>query len=249
MSATIYKYANKRSGEKSKWTFYVGEQLHTLWTDDDLNWYDQVDGSNVVNVSNIDSFVEEHKTYLIAMEENLTLTEKLRESLTKMLKGVGTCTNGVSYGWWVRDKVKFRIDRYKSPKEKTICLEQLGKNGVWKTTMVDETKLKSFLKRNTKLFVIDEDKCYENPEQTPTHPFIVEPLLEKIDKAEMLLTELVLSEDEDQVVCKRDTRDCGKTHNSSIFIHLPKQKRIMVQSCKRQEHLHMEALVEAFGKL
>lgn len=217
-----YKWKLIEPDTKKVSTFYfecgyrsTSIQQQSIYTE---HAYIEVDGIHgTQKVTDITAFLEAYTPSLVYTAKVHTDAQSLIQNVTSIL-GPRHATCVGEYVWMVHcDTYSTRlcIDTYKNTSEKTIVLET-RKDNTRTTKLIDGHRLLTMLKHLS-------NKTY-SPRKPQIHKRAI---------AVDVLTDHIQSltiESAPQVSTQSSLTH--KTKNNSIFISLPKKKRIMYQSCK-----------------
>ena len=170
--------------------------------------------------------LEKEKASLQFMASNINAISNLVEQISKIL-GKYTFYNNFESGWNYKCEkmhIKITIDNYKSPTDKNIKLEimQVDGSNTWKQSYVNDEQLLKFLKNNKKFLIQIKNKTNFDAKSVPIEQ----------------LQNLNLNVSDDDDIWKNWGKDFLKIdkkkiacENPNLFIRLPLEKRIMIQSC------------------
>lgn len=173
--------------------------------------------SNVA-IQNIPYIVDKYKHRLVKTEEIWSQHNKLVDKLSSVL-GEVTSVSCFDYGWITfspKIHLKIKVNKLKSPHQNTIQIQKKAPNEIeWKSALVDSKQLLSFVQKNKKNILEVNHKVEELAQQVQ----------------EMSIETQSQQEPSVQFV-KPEKVDYSQFQKSRMFTHLPKAKRIAIQSCK-----------------
>lgn len=212
------------------WYFYNSEQKlsrlrlseHLIKTDfDDYTWnysiYNDKSKSFHDIQINLHKLLEKEMSFLRLMSINTKSISNLTEQISQFL-GKYTFYNSFEFGWNYKCEkmhLKITIDSYKSSSDKNIKLEIIDSNSnandsnTWKKSYVNDKQLIKFLTNNNK--------------------FLIKVINNKNDQTLPIKQLENLNISENTIEPELDWHTFKD--NSNLFIQLPLEKRIMIQSC------------------
>jgi hypothetical protein len=171
------------------------------------------------DIDNIDDIMKTYKEYLDTRNVNLKNNEKIVKSLKELL-GENDSQCLYEIGWFKKSnkiQIKVILNTLKDLNKKEIELKYKIKDESWQTKYISSKSLITFLKK------------YEKQLNETTHG--VEILEEKLN--ELSIKEEVIKEKNTEYIEKNIKQINVK--NCNLFIYLPKQHRIAIQTCKEEK--------------
>jgi hypothetical protein len=199
-------------------------------------------------INDIKEYIEQNRDAMVASAQNQAKNAECVESISKALGRSRDCAAGTEWGWCVKGReihIRIFIDWYKNPDTETIRLEVLERTSGWMPFMKTQQQVMCFLEKHAdklkeplpvdleaglKSLSIHGNKENNRNNKNNKNNRNNSNKESNDTGLEASLESLTIEE------CEPQTRErvASKT-KGSMFIPMPKHRRILYQSCRDKE--------------